>query len=236
GASHIADEWPLAHRVAEHVGITDHVPVRPCELTPMGGLLRGRAVNPHEPIWTSGTAYWLVALLDAARRRQLGVLLTGQHGNFVSSWPGGTGAVWAPLLAGRFGAAWRALADARQRHETSLARAVERTLVAPLRRRFFAPGPLDDGCVFPIHRRFAERLDLRGRFRAAAARRAGALFDPRRERCLSLMPGADTSGALWQLWGAEFDLDLRHPTMDQRLIELCFAIPEHQFAGPMADR
>jgi asparagine synthase (glutamine-hydrolysing) len=236
GASRMADEWPHAHRVAEQVGITDHLPVRPGELTPIGGLLRGRAVNPHEPLWSSPTAYWLVAILEAARRRGLAVLLTGQHGNAVSSWPGGSAVVWAPLLGGRFGAAWRALRNTRRAQGTSLARAIERTLIGPLRYRLFGRGALDDGSALPIRRQFAERLDLRGRYRAALARRAAAAFDLRIERCLSLMPGANNSGAMWQIWGAAFDLDVRDPTRDQRLIELCFAIPEPQYAGPETDR
>ncbi|HYD47543.1 MAG TPA: asparagine synthase-related protein, partial [Terriglobales bacterium] len=233
GAFRFANEWQHAHRVAEQAAIGEHLAVFARGVTPLGGLLRGRAINPHEPLWSSPTAYWMVSLLEAARQRGIGVLLTGTQGNAVSSWQGGSGGVWTPLLAGRYRAAWRTLLDAGRAHEVSLARAVIRTVIKPLQRRFSAAASFGG---FPIEPRFVERLDLRRRLRDAAARRAAAVFDPRAERCHLLMPGANNSGAMWQLWGAELDLDLRHPAMDQRLIELCFAIPEEQYASAAGDR
>jgi asparagine synthase (glutamine-hydrolysing) len=241
GEHRVGDEWPRAHLVAERAGVADHVAIHASDATPLWGLLRGREVNPHEPLWSSGNAYWLAALLDEARRRELGLLLTGQHGNGGVSWSGGAGAVWALLGGGHPGAAWRAVVGARDAHAGSLAGAIKGTVLAPLARwivaRAIPPGAGPRALRrFPINPRFARRLDLGRRFRAATARRAASALDPRAERLLTLLPGVTNAGATWQLWGAAFDLDVRDPTMDQRLLELCFGIPDEQYASPVADR
>jgi asparagine synthase (glutamine-hydrolysing) len=239
GEGRMGDEWPSAHLVAERAGIADHVAIRAAGATPLAGLLRGREVNPHEPLWGSGNAYWLAALLAEARRRGLGLLLTGQHGNGGVSWSGGAGAVWALLGGGHPRAAWRVVVGARDAHAGSLAGAIKGTVLAPLARWAVARAtPLRAGPwalrLFPINPHFARRLDIGRRFRVA--RRAASALDPRAERLLTLLPGINNAGAIWQLWGAAFDLDVRDPTMDQRLLELCFGIPDEQYASPVADR
>jgi asparagine synthase (glutamine-hydrolysing) len=211
------------------------------DTTPLAGLLRGRAVNPHEPLWSSANAYWSATLLDEARRRGLGLLLTGQNGNGGVSWAGGSGAVWALVGRGRPRAAWRTLLASRDAHHGSLAGAIRRTVLGPLKRWALARGaPLGAAArgrwPVAINPRFARRVGLERLLRPATALRAAAALDPRVQRSLTLLPGATNAGAIWQLWGAAFDVDVRDPTMDQRLLELCFAIPEEQYASSVADR
>jgi asparagine synthase (glutamine-hydrolysing) len=54
-------------------------------------------------------------------------------------------------------------------------------------------------------------------------------FPDTRQARLSLMgPGASGFGALWYELGCAFNIEVRDPTFDKRVIEFCFSIPDDQ--------
>jgi asparagine synthase (glutamine-hydrolysing) len=60
--------------------------------------------------------------------------------------------------------------------------------------------------------------------------------DPRRARFEIVQPGRSTLGTAWQDKGAAFDLEIRDPTLDKRLMEFCFGVPEEQYLCQGRDR
>jgi asparagine synthase (glutamine-hydrolysing) len=90
------DEAPLARQTASHAGNVEHHLLRSESITPLAGIERMLWVH-DEPGHAAGNQFWITALLEAARQREVGVLLTGQMGNAVISWTGG-GENLLPLL------------------------------------------------------------------------------------------------------------------------------------------
>jgi asparagine synthase (glutamine-hydrolysing) len=161
------------------------------------------------------------------------VVLTGEAGNLVVSW-GGQGLISHYLRHGRAGSAWRearALASKRQARSTWRALASQGLvpllpdplweLLERVRGRWTEPAA---GALRPafaaengLSAQAAERaLALRGRI-AADSRRSRYSF------------GANRTTHHVPAWRAQFGVDVRDPTGDQRLVEFCLALPPDQF-------
>ena len=90
------DETRLAAETARYSGNVEHFLISAGQVTPVAAIERMLWVH-DEPMHAAGNQYWLAALLDAARQRGVGSLLTGQMGNAVISWTG-AGENLLPLL------------------------------------------------------------------------------------------------------------------------------------------
>ena len=217
------DEWPWVEAICRHVGHIEAHPRRALDMTPIRGIERLIAVlREPSPITING--YWISDLLDAAKARNVGVLLTGQGGNATVSWSGDRPSLWARLgalptagerrttprqLIASLCPAWLLYARARRQTPsnawsagTALAAAMIRTVSLEMRRHNYDP------------------TGVRQRFRAREA------------RALLLQPGLAMLGATWHTIGSGWNLEARDPTMDKRVVEFCWAIPEAQYARP----
>ncbi len=230
----LVDEWPGARLVAaNYPAIDDHVAVDGRAIAPTEAIARVLAIHGL-PVWAAGNMPWLLALLEACRERGVTVLLTGQMGNGGVSWAGEP--AWERLRAGDARGALAALVARTRIPGGSWPAVARHELLGPVRQRLAqevtclrrrrdgtVAGPLVDP-------RFARRLDLAGRMRAAGydpvrrPRRAG-------ERRLAVLhPGVNPVGALYHTLGATYGLDIRDPTADVRVLEFCFGIPPDQFS------
>ena len=81
------DEWPLAALTAKAAGVTEHIPVDARGTSPLDGLRDVSHIH-DEPLHAGGNFYWILAMLEQARQRGIGTLLTGQMGNMSVSWIG----------------------------------------------------------------------------------------------------------------------------------------------------
>jgi asparagine synthase (glutamine-hydrolysing) len=63
-----------------------------------------------------------------------------------------------------------------------------------------------------------------------------SLPDPFQNRLRIIQPGRAILGATWFEIGAAYGLEVRDPTSDRRVIELCLAIPERQYQRGGVDR
>ena len=85
------DEWPLAALTAKAAGVTEHIPVDARGTSPLDGLRDVSHIH-DEPLHAGGNFYWILAMLEQARQRGIGTLLTGQMGNMSAR-----GSGFAPL-------------------------------------------------------------------------------------------------------------------------------------------
>jgi asparagine synthase (glutamine-hydrolysing) len=53
-----------------------------------------------------------------------------------------------------------------------------------------------------------------------------------RMRCAIAQPGRSQGGQRWAELGSAFGLEVRDPTVDKRVMEYCFSVPNRFFSGP----
>lgn len=219
GPNRFGDETEFAQETAAfHPNIIHQLLSSP-QTNPLQGLRRSLAIN-NEPGHAGANFYWIADLLQTAQQQGMGTLLTGQGGNASISWTG------APELAS-LRVAWR---------ENGWKTAVKQALP------FFALRALltaradrhtyQGSAILPA---FAERLQLRQRYihdigrdyTAAESHRA-----PRMRRYGVIEPGYASLGTIWAEFGAAYQLEVRDPTMDKRVLMYTLSVPDHFFTGP----
>ena len=223
------DEGPLAAKVAERYPNVEHVLIRTEGRSPFAALDRNFFLF-ERPMLNLCNAVWADRIMDAAKERRLQVVLTGQMGNMSFSYAG------LELLP-------ELLARGRWLH---LAREIARLPANGIRRRSaFAHtfGPfMPAGLWRGINRRMGRHFDLAGysavNLAAAEALRADASaagldfsYRPRRDPFGTrrwvigrVYMGNYNKGHLGG-WG----IDMRDPSADRRLLELCLSIPAEQY-------
>ena len=238
----IGDETQLAKATVRHTEGVDHHLVRSESVTPLAGIERMLWVH-DEPGHAASNQFWIVALLEAVHQQGMGVLLTGQGGNATISWPGAGENLLSILLDGDIAAFWQAFENARHNSGLGRWRGARRHLLKPLL------GPL----WFQIQKRWRSRSEPWRRYSAIRPdfvhsirlrqymAEAGYIpglvpADPLRQRLRIIQPGQIVLGASWLETGAAYGLEVRDPTQDRRVIELCLAIPEAQFQRGGVDR
>jgi asparagine synthase (glutamine-hydrolysing) len=229
----IADEWPLAHAVAERWDNIEHVPIRAETTSPLAAVARSLAIYP-QPAHTAGNLFWVLAIYAAAQTRGLGVMLTGQMGNGGTSWSGGRNRIFCLFARGDWRGGRRALAAWRERNGRSWLGTVKSQLMRPVlgpfweqRHRLLRPGAPSWADFAAVRPAFARRMKLRAAVRKSHINKLLMRpMDPRRERALIFSMNAPLAGPIHQAYGAECGLEVRDPTTDVRLLEYCFAVPD----------
>jgi asparagine synthase (glutamine-hydrolysing) len=248
-ARRFGDETWLAGETARQAGNVEHVLIPARHITPLAAIERMLWVH-DEPMHAAGNQYWLMALLEAAQQRGVGSLLTGQLGNAVISWTG-AGENLLPRLresllpGGQEGATgfWQAFEAARRAASLSRWRAVRRYLLKPLivpiwyeLRRRWRLGANAWQRYSAIRPEFARQIGLQEHMAAAGYLPQLQFPDPLQQRLAIIQPGQMILGASWNEKGGAYGLEVRDPTQDRRLIELCLAIPESQYQRQGVDR
>lgn len=220
------DEAAHAAAVAALYPNMAHVPVRTAGISPIASLDRSFALY-QAPVLNLCNYVWGEAIADAARDRGCRILLTGQVGNFTFSH---TGLDLLPrLLAGGRLIALAAQARALRRGGTRL-RSVAAQALWPL---------LPPALWRLVNRAAGRRVGagagetslIRPGLAAAAshrlaARLAQATGGHERSVGLRLAALAGTEFGNFQKGAlAGWGLDVRDPTGDRRLVELCLSIP-----------
>lgn len=222
----IPDESKLAAATAAFHANIEHVLITTEDRSPLDALDKYFHIY-ERPFPNLINAMWGDAINDAAKGRQLKVLLIGQRGNLGMTWDGlaalpgflargrliqlavtmlglrRSGVRWGTLAARALGPflpdrAWQAVLRARGQGSTSTLGGLASVASGPGAK----VGERAPGQNRPGRNGAAERL--------AALMRADA--------------GEYNKGVLGA-WG----IDVRDPTADRRLIELCLSIPEEQF-------
>jgi asparagine synthase (glutamine-hydrolysing) len=223
------DEGAHAAAVAALYPNVEHVPVRTEGESPLAAL-DDLAFFHEEPVLNLCNAVWIDRINRAAQARGARVLLTGQMGNVTISFPGFE-RLPALVRNGRLVQLVREAARLRRngmRAESIAAHAfgpfLPLGLWAAINRWRGRVGVLEDYSL--IAPAAAERV--RGGSAAAGMdvhyRPSADAFAMRLSALGRIDPGNYNKGTLAR-WG----LDLRDPTADRRLVELCLAIPVERY-------
>lgn len=229
GRGRFADEGGHAAAVAAMYPNIDHVLIRSGHRSPLANLDRNFFLY-ERPVLNLCNAVWSDAIAEAARERNLSVLLSGQYGNMSFSY---TGLELLPELLARGQLAKLAkLAVQLRRHGTRLESVASHAL-----------GPFLPAWLWAGINRLRGRRVTVDDYSAIDAQRLEGLRDAARAAGLDLSyrPRRDPVGTrLWVIgrmdlapyhkgmlggWG----VDMRDPTADRALMELCLSIPTEAY-------
>lgn len=227
GTDKLADEGPLAAATAARYDNIDHVRVSAATDGAVAGLDRNFLLF-ERPFPNLGNQGWDTAIHAEAKRRGLTVLLTGSMGNLTFSHPG-----WDLLPALLTRLRWPALLRqlrSLQRNGENAAGLAAATI-----------GPLLPESVWLAIRRARGRPT---RLRDFSLLKGGDDGDGRlAQRPVRLDPQTRLTALQWvdpgnfnKGWLAGWGLDVRDPTADRRLIELCLRIPAEHYLRAGAPR
>ncbi|MGP8106616.1 MAG: asparagine synthase-related protein [Desulfobaccales bacterium] len=227
------DESEFAQATANQAGNIDLTWIKAAGVSPLAGIARMLRMH-DEPSHAAGNYFWIAALLQRARERSFRVLLTGQGGNATVSWTGGAVNLWPYLWPWKLKLFKQSFLDMQKRQGLSFLGGVKRflagPLVAPLRSRM-QYGICSNGPVFlqysAIHPRWAHSLHLDRLMQAQGHDpyfRTG--YDPLAARYKIIQPGQSVGGGLWGEISAAYGMEMRDPTVDQRLLEFCLGVPD----------
>ncbi|SOB78585.1 asparagine synthase (glutamine-hydrolysing) [Sphingomonas guangdongensis] len=228
------DEWPHAAAVAALHPNIDHVRIANDD-QPLFDVVEQREAAQDVPLFNLSNSVWVSAIDRAARDRGIGVLLTGGMGNMSFSWDGALAAAEAVgrgridqavghALAEkhRLGHSWRWVAG-------SLTDAV---LPPRLSRRLrwrlghggwrFGDASLIDPSFAARLGRSADDLDRDSDLRALNPRDGRGLR-------LAVVRRMNVQGEFARGTRRLYGVEVRDPTADRRLLELCLSIPEAEF-------
>lgn len=216
GPSRFGDELAYAQATANYGGNVDVYPINAAHKTPVAAAREGVRLM-EEPAFAAGNYYWLLALMEEAQRHGVGVLLTGQGGNATISWVG------RPELR----SLRRMLAQQGWRSALKLA------LPIPVLRAVQQARSVRAGWAHTaIHPDFARRLNLAWQ-RASAIGSDPSLLESgktaRAWRRAIIQPASSFAGAIWAEKGAAFQLEVRDPTIDRRVMAYTYAVPDAFF-------
>ena len=77
----LTDEWPLAREVAKLYKNIEHIPVRADEIAQLAAIELSLEIT-RAPQHGAPNMGWIISIFEQARRRNLGVMLTGQLGDW----------------------------------------------------------------------------------------------------------------------------------------------------------
>jgi asparagine synthase (glutamine-hydrolysing) len=238
-----ADEWPLAHAIAERYANMEHLPIRAENVTPVGGIMRALHIL-HAPLHAAVNAFWIIALLEAAQSRGIGVLLNGQLGNGGISWSGGRDRIFHLWMQGDWDRGLRELAKWKAYHGYSWFKTIKHHILRPLlnplwsrRGRILRPFDPPWAGMAAINPAFATRLRM---LKAMKDQGYDTSFSkpiaPMKERRLTLFRNGTAAGPIWNAFGSAFGLEVRDPTADARLLEYCLGLPDEPYVCNGGDR
>jgi asparagine synthase (glutamine-hydrolysing) len=238
----LGDESDLARASAQQAGNIDLSLFTAAEVSPLAGIQRLLEIH-DEPGHAAANYFWIVALLAQVRGAGGRVLLTGQGGNLTVSWSGVPANLWPLLRPGKLHQFRRQFLELQERHGLSVWGGLKGflawPLVGPWRQRWqYAthPGPpfLAYSAINPDFSRFlnlARRMQAQGHdpfFRT--------VYDPQKVRAQRVGALQSWLGASWGESSGAYGLEVRDPTLDQRLWEFCLGLPDSYHAAEGQNR
>ena len=232
------NEGPLAESNARFIGSVDVHPVRAEGLSPWNGVLRVLEIL-QEPAHATANYYWYLRILEKARERNIGVMLTGQMGNLTVSWSGYKDHVRGLLRSGQLKRYWHEIRAWKKVNTAPLSQMLRNQVVRPglpvwLLRLVNRARSREVGPLLFLNPELALQLGLRQQMRASGHDPTWARSDTLLLRRLMLMHSMPKANQ-FEL-GAAHGLEIRDPTEDRRVVEFCLGTPDSQFHGNGRDR
>jgi len=233
-----ADERPYIDAVLARYGNIDGVQVITGEESFLANLYEGFDAA-GAPLSNVQNRVWAEAIQEEAARRGVRVLLTGQGGNITVSWHG---RLLFPEMfwRGQWGRLGRMLRVSAVAQERSVGELFRKQVIVPTLpgavRRWGASSLRGRTDVLLkrayINPEFARRIRLVERVQRSSFRNPWRVELPnsRRRRVEFFAAGPIQDGAdLLAAWRDGYGVELRDPTLDKRVVELCLAIPSEQY-------
>ena len=232
GSDRIGDEWRLAAETARMAetrgGRIQHLAVSCGGASLLDSIERNFEIH-LDPGHAVSNYHWIQEIMEQCRLRGIRVLLTGQSGNGSISWTG-TGSLFFPLLRGDFHGVLRAL-GAEANPWLALKRQFIGPLLAPFRRaRVRLTTSREPWREYSaISSGFVQECGILERMRAAGHDPTFVLGPTEDGRMRMFAPQMGRVGTLWKEAGIHYELDVRDPTRDVRLVEFCLRVPDEQY-------
>lgn len=235
------DEWPSAAEVAALYPNITHVRIDN-DAEPLLDALDRREAAIDWPVLNATNTVWIDAINREAKRRRLDVLLQGAMGNMTISYSGGE-RLAGHLRRADIAGTWRTIADLRrggrrswlgiagEAADTLLPQGLSRGLRSVLGRG--SKGVFDYSAIHPD---FLKQSGLTDRARTLGGRLRNLTPGDGRALRLAVLDRTDHRGHHAMATRRLFGIDVRDPTSDRRVVELCLSIPEEQFARGGAPR
>lgn len=225
----MGDESPFVEELCAYVGNIDVTFSRAEGFDPLAGIEQTLEIL-GQPAYQDAASYWLLSLMNEARKRDTGTLLHGMWGNITVSWEGDRVKRSMGLLAERHwltlmrkikssrktnDSLWRAVVNLTKKRSgpkrtgTTYSRGMIRSEAA---HPILAAHPMTDPDLAALHRQAHQPL-----------------------RSIYNMFQSGSLGATSEM-GAAFGLELRTPMTDKRVVEFCLGIPRDQYARDGQDR
>ncbi len=221
--SRFGDESPYVKIIAEMSGNIDVTLVKAENTSPLDGIKRIIDILEH-PIGAATNLYWITDLLQSAQQQGIGTLLSGWGGNYTVSWAGDRSEYLRQLVKNRhFGQYFNEIRTWRKNNAGTLWHTLRSQVVKPLVPTHWLSSlySREVNQLTPLNMSLVNTL-------APDYIRDGI---PVRSALggLNLYFRTGLGGSIDEELGAAYGLEIRHPTMDKRMIEFCLGIPQDQF-------
>jgi asparagine synthase (glutamine-hydrolysing) len=226
---HVADEGPMAAETAALYPNIEHVLVRSAGRSPLS-LLEWNFEFYQRPVLNVCNAVGGAGMMAAARQRNLSIMLVGALGNMTTSYSG-LERLPDMLAQGKLLRLARATLQI-SRHELPLASLLSQIFGPFLHPRLWLGLKRWQGRYVQLNEFTALNPDRADEIRqASSVNGLDYTYRPRRDSVGARLwairrvdPGNYVKGSLGG-WG----IDMRDPTSDRRLIELCLSIPPDEY-------
>ncbi|RII28236.1 MAG: asparagine synthetase B [Geobacter sp.] len=222
----IGDETLLAKKCSIFANSLRHITIKAEAISPIQSIRTALDIH-KEPIFGAANYFWLSELRKAVHDMGYRILLTGQNGNPGMSW---TGVVSSqPLNVQLSILGWQKWFLLKFYHaRQSLFHTIKsNSIVLSFWHNYFEQRIIRRYSAININ--FARRLKLLEQMTCSSNQRPPlTILDQRR----ILQPGRSMTGCLHAEMGAAYDLEIRDPTADVRVLTFSFSIPDHIFIDP----
>lgn len=227
------DEKAFIHMLEPYLKGVDIHYVDAAETTPLAGLASTLHIR-EEPEHAAVNMYWILAILQKLKEAGIGTLLTGQFGNATVSWNGNRAQLLKRLRqTGNWETYRMEVIQWKKCNKQSWISTLKNQVISPLlplswaRQYRLITGGYKNWMAFSaINPKVAITLGIKDRL-IDGERMLLSQHNPE-YRSIMLAPG-NAAGAFWSELGAHYDVEIRDPTADKRIIEYCFGIPENQY-------
>ena len=226
----ITNEWPFAHQVAQLYTNIEHIPIRSENISPLAAAKQSLKIF-HAPQHAATNMFWIISMLENARQRNMGVMLTGQLGNGGISWSGGKDYIFYLFARMQWKKGFKALISWKEKNRLSWYKAVKSQILRPMILPFWPDycnllGPkIKSFYSFPA-KNFLKRMGLNDQDRVIMP---PPRITPLTERIMMIMINGTGVGPIWHGLGSFYNLEVRDPTADVRLLEFCMGVPDDQY-------
>jgi len=226
------DESYFAKLTADFTGNTDWYPINAKDVNPFNTVIDG--VNIHdEPFHAAANSFWTSELKRTASKMNIGTFLTGQGGNGSVSWP--IESVLHKIINKREMLSLNNLA------KYSFIKQIVLPSIIPTYLMNLLKGSDTNKLFFlkhsAINKDYATRESIYEQMKEDNAIPSYSQnLSAKQTRLKMIAPGKKIVGFLHAQSAAAFNMETRDPTIDIKLLEYCFSIPNHIYFKGNMDR